>query len=133
MSASADLPGTLLGLARDDEFDSEVAATPVPGVADSILGFHAQQAVEKAMKAALAAEGAEFPHTHDLDGLLELCGNSGLEIPAALEGVDRLAPYGVHMRYGTSHGQALDRGQALLWAAAAIEWAQGVIESRGAY
>jgi len=42
----------------------------------------------------------------------------------------RLAPYGVHMRYGTSHSQGLDREQALHWAKAAIEWAQSIIESQ---
>jgi len=129
MSGAGELPQTLLGLARDDEFAAR-SLLPVAGVADSILGFHAQQAVEKALKAALAARGVAFPHTHDLDGLLELCQNSALEVPAALEGVDHLAPYGVHMRYGTSYAQALDREQALQWAAAAIEWAQSVIESR---
>jgi HEPN domain-containing protein len=131
MSASADLPETLLGLARDDEFAAR-SLLPVAGVADSILGFHAQQAVEKALKAALAARSVAFPYTHDLDGLLELCESSGLEIPGDLDGVDRLAPYGVHMRYGTSHAQGLDRKQALQWAAAAIEWSQSVIESRSA-
>ena len=129
MSAAADLPETLLGLARDDEFAAR-SLLPVAGVADSILGFHAQQAVEKALKAGLASRSVAFPYTHDLDGLLELCQNSGLEIPAALEGVDRLAPYGVHMRYGSSHAQGLDREQALKWAVAAIDWAQNVIESR---
>jgi HEPN domain-containing protein len=128
MSAAADLPQTLLALARDDEFAAR-SLLSVAGVADSILGFHAQQAVEKALKSALAARGVAFPYTHDLDGLLELCASSGLAVPPALEGVDRLAPYGVHMRYGTSHAQALDREQALQWAAAAIEWAQSVIES----
>jgi HEPN domain-containing protein len=130
MSAAADLPETLLGLARDDEFAAR-SLLPVEGVADSILGFHAQQAVEKALKAALAARSVAFPYTHDLDGLLELCENSGLEIPSALDGVDRLAPYGVHMRYGTSYAQSLDREQALQWAATAIGWAQGIIDSPG--
>jgi HEPN domain-containing protein len=120
MSASADLPETLLRLARDDEFAAR-SLLPVAGVADSILGFHAQQAVEKALKAALAARSVPFPHTHDLDGLLELCESSGLRIPGELDGVDHLAPYGVHMRYATSHAQGLDREQALQWAAAAIE------------
>jgi HEPN domain-containing protein len=127
MSAAADLPETLLGLARDDEFAAR-SLLPVEGVADSILGFHAQQAVEKALKAALAARSVAFPYTHDLDGLLELCENSGLEIPSALDGVDRLAPYGVHMRYGTSYAQSLE---ALQWAATAIGWAQGIIDSPG--
>jgi HEPN domain-containing protein len=42
-------------------------------VADAILGFHAQPAVEKSLKAVLASRAIEFPYTHDLDGLLELC------------------------------------------------------------
>jgi HEPN domain-containing protein len=127
MSGSADLPELLLGLARDDEFAAR-SLLPVEGVADSILGFHAQQAVEKSLKAALASRGIEFPYTHDLDGLLELCGENGLDVPPELDGVDRLAPYGVHMRYGTSRGAPLDRDHALAWAAASIEWAQGIIE-----
>jgi HEPN domain-containing protein len=80
------------------------------------------------LKAALAARGVEFPDTHDLDGLLELCTTNGLDIPTELDGVDRLAPYGVHMRYGTSRAAALDRNQALRWAASAIEWALSLIE-----
>ena len=72
--------------------------------------------------------GIEFPYTHDLDGLLELCRMNRLAVPAALDGVDRLTPYGVHVRYGTSRGGTLDREQALAWAAAAIEWAQRVVE-----
>jgi HEPN domain-containing protein len=88
--------------------------------------------VEKALKAALAARSVPFSYTHDLDGLLELCKSSGLQIPDELDGVDRLAPYGVHMRYGMSHAQGLDREQALQWAAAAIEWARSAIESRSA-
>jgi HEPN domain-containing protein len=67
MSDPADLPRLLLGLARDDEFAAR-SLLPVEGVADSILGFHAQQAVEKSLKAALAYRGVEFPYTHDLDG-----------------------------------------------------------------
>jgi HEPN domain-containing protein len=127
MSSPGDLPQVLLGLARDDEFAARSLLT-VPGVTDSILGFHAQQAVEKSLKAALASQGIEFPYTHDLDGLLELCRTNGLDVPRELDGVDRLAPYGVHMRYGTSRGAPLDREQALRWAASATAWVQSLIE-----
>ncbi len=127
MSGSADLPDLLMRLARDDEFAAR-SLVPVEGVADSILGFHCQQAVEKSLKAALAARGVEFPHTHDLDGLLELCRTNGLRVPAELDGVDRLAPYGVHVRYGASRAGVLDRDEALRWAGSAIEWAQSVVE-----
>jgi HEPN domain-containing protein len=40
--------------------------------ADEIFGFHAQQAVEKALKAWLTLVGVEYPRTHDLEELLEL-------------------------------------------------------------
>jgi HEPN domain len=78
----------LLGLARDDEHAAR-ALLPIEGVTDAILGFHAQQAVEKSLKAVLALRRVEFPYTHDLDGLLELCRKNGLDVPEALSDVDR--------------------------------------------
>ena len=38
----------------------------VEAFSDEIFGFHAQQAVEKALKAWLAFLGQRFPKTHDL-------------------------------------------------------------------
>jgi HEPN domain-containing protein len=116
MPGSPNLPALLLRLARDDEFAAR-SLLPVEGVADSILGSHCQQPVEKSLKAAVASRGIEFPYTHDLDGLLELCRANNLDVPEALDGVDRLAPYGVHMRYGTSRAAGLDRDQRslLIW------------------
>jgi HEPN domain-containing protein len=131
MSSEPDLAGLLLGLAYDDLFAAR-SLLPIDGVADSILGFHCQQAVEKSLKAALARREVDYPHTHDLDGLVELCRRSGLEVPQELDGVDELAPYGVHMRYGTSRATTLDREQALRWARAALTWAGRVVEVDGA-
>ena len=37
---------------------------------DDVVGYHAQQAVEKAIKAVLVLCGIDFPRTHDLDFLL---------------------------------------------------------------
>jgi len=38
--------------------------------AEEIFGFHAQQAVEKCLKAWITLFGAEYPRTHDLSFLL---------------------------------------------------------------
>lgn len=38
----------------------------------SAVGFHAQQCVEKYLKARLQEAGTAFPKTHDLEALLEL-------------------------------------------------------------
>ena len=44
-----------------------------------------QQAVEKAIKAVLAANGTEFPFTHDLKQLRDFAEKSGIELPSALD------------------------------------------------
>ena len=119
----------MLGLARDDEVAAR-ALLPLNGVADSIVGFHCQQAVEKALKSALASRDVEFPHTHDLAGLTQLCRRSGMDVPQDLEAAHSLAPYGVQMRYDSARGGPLDREQALRWAAAAVEWASGLERTR---
>ena len=39
---------------------------------DDVVGFHAQQAVEKALKAVLALSGIAVPRTHDIATLADL-------------------------------------------------------------
>jgi HEPN domain-containing protein len=56
----------LLELANRDAVAMRALAK-VPEVDFSIIGFHAQQCVEKALKAALAVKGITFPRTHNLD------------------------------------------------------------------
>lgn len=90
----------LLARARDDA-EAVTATVAVAGVTDAIVGFHAQQAVEKAIKAVLAANGETFPFTHDLEGLIERCETAGLDVPAQLHlDAGLLTPYAVRHRYG---------------------------------
>ena len=77
MSREPDLPGDLLALAREDLVSAE-ALDKEERVSDSPVGFHAQQAVEKALKAAIARRGLEFPFTHDLGLLMQLVRTRGL-------------------------------------------------------
>lgn len=88
-----DLAKRMLSLAREDEFAAR-ALLPLDGVANSIVGFHCHQAVEKALKSALASREVKFSNTHDLAGLAELCQRSGLDLPEGLQGIQHLAPYG---------------------------------------
>ena len=46
--------------------------------ADEIFGFHGQQAVEKSLKAWLAALGDAYPYTHDLMSLMQRIEGLGL-------------------------------------------------------
>ena len=60
MATNGDLARRLLGAAREDEL-AAISVLRVEGISDAIVGFHAHQAVEKAIKAVLSAKGAEFP------------------------------------------------------------------------
>ena len=74
----------------------EMALAPEERVAPAIC-FHAQQFVEKVFKAFLVLHGKEFPRTHNLSFLRELCGEVEAdfrELP-----VGELSLYAVEMRY----------------------------------
>jgi HEPN domain-containing protein len=64
-----------------------------------VVAFHSQQAVEKALKAFLVWHQIEFPKTHDIERLLELCASIDPEVAEALASAVELTPYGVEYRY----------------------------------
>jgi HEPN domain-containing protein len=67
--------------------------------ADEIFGFHAQQAVEKALKAWLTLVGVEYPRTHDLEELLELLEEHAEPILDAFYDLVDLTDFAVQFRY----------------------------------
>jgi HEPN domain-containing protein len=68
---------------------------PVP---PRIIAFNAQQAVEKALKAALVLAGIEPPRTHDLDELRDLL-PATWRITRRFPDLARLSGYSVEARY----------------------------------
>src|SRR5690349_14927675 len=128
MSSAPDLAGDLLALASEDLAAAE-ALDRAERVSDAPVGFHAQQAVEKALKAAIASRDQEFPFTHDLGLLMQLCQDTGLVLPADLTDADRLTPYAAAVRYGLGDPGAVATQDALRWAALAIDWAGTEIRS----
>lgn len=63
------------------------------------FGFHAQQTVEKLLKASLAAQRVVYPRTHRLTQLLDLARDSGVPLPSRFDEVRLLTPYAVEFRY----------------------------------
>jgi HEPN domain-containing protein len=117
----------LLRKAQEDA-DAVKKLKPDSDIADSIVGFHAQQAVEKALKAVLAASGDDFPWTHDLRHLMDRLEAIETPLPATLREVRTLGPWAVEFRYGQTIDDLLEREQALALAIEVIEWAQAEIE-----
>ncbi|HRP96896.1 MAG TPA: HEPN domain-containing protein [Rhodocyclaceae bacterium] len=67
---------SLVILARRD-FNALTGMVAGAPFADEIFGFHAQQAIEKALKAWLTVRSTNFPLTHDLTRLLSLLEGAG--------------------------------------------------------
>jgi HEPN domain-containing protein len=84
--------------AKDDAKAMQLLA-PNPEISDEIIGFHAQQAVEKWLKALLGFKGVEFEYTHDLRRLIaELVAAMG-EFPFDIPDVVALTEHAVPLRY----------------------------------
>lgn len=64
-----------------------------------IICFHAQQAVEKYLKACLTWHEIEFPKTHALEDLVLLAGQKDPTFLALKDEVVLLTPYAVETRY----------------------------------
>ena len=91
MSRGRERAGILLRKARDDAY-MLVQGSRDEAVPDWILGFHAQQSVEKALKAVLTDQSVESPRTHDLTELMDLVADSGAELPQDHDMLDELTP-----------------------------------------
>lgn len=70
-----------------------------PTIDDETLGYHAQQAAEKLIKALLAVHGHPYPRSHNLGLLLDLLASHGISLPERFEAVQSLTPFGTVFRY----------------------------------
>jgi len=70
---------SLLVMARKD-FDALRGMVGNPLFADEVFGFHAQQAIEKSLKAWLSIRSVDYPLTHDLSRLLDLLEGAKVDV-----------------------------------------------------
>jgi len=88
----------LLAKARDDETVLEEIISNEK-IRDEIIGFHAQQAAEKLLKALLMAKNIPYRRTHDLRELIDLIRDNDIEFPESLMEIRTLSPFAVEFRY----------------------------------
>lgn len=98
-------------------------ALSAPEVSDRIVGFHAQQCVEKLLKAVLASRGVDFPFTHDLETLRRLLDEQGLAVPVDPSTLALLTPFSVRQRYGELDEEPVDRAELRELAEQIAAWA----------
>jgi HEPN domain-containing protein len=121
--AEPTLADILIGLAEQDALAFRKLFTD-PEIHDALIGFHAQQAVEKSLKAVLSHAGVVFRRTHDIAELLDLLSDASLPTPPHAERLDELNPYAVEMRYGLVGPGGLDRDATNAMIDAVLAWAR---------
>jgi HEPN domain-containing protein len=85
--------------------------TLTSGVPYRLIAYHAQQCAEKYLKAFLVYHEIDFPYTHNIGRLMELCAEKGdwaRDLPEA----DELTPFAITARY-PSEQEAVTREESL--------------------
>lgn len=101
-------------------------------ISSEIVGFHAQQAIEKLLKALLVSKIIPFRRTHDLGELLDIFSENGIEVPDTLCDIDDLTPFAVEYRYDLlipTNNEVFSREGALERVKAVHKWILPQIKS----
>jgi HEPN domain-containing protein len=108
----------LLGMTDPEVFEEE------------IFGFHAQQAIEKTLKARIALIGAEYPVTHDLSVLLNTLEHLGADVSSLWDLVE-FNVFAVRFRYESveSYDPPLDREGTIRRVADIVNEVEKLVES----
>lgn len=100
-----------------------------PEITDEIIGFHAQQAVEKWLKATIAARGETFEHTHDLRRLIRVAAIELDRAPFDVDAVIALTQYAAPLRYeDLLDAEPLDRAATVALLEEVEAWARRALQ-----
>ena len=124
MKTNQDIAKTLLEKAKVDLESARILSEHLNQM--EAIGFHCQQAVEKALKAVLAYRDVHFPRTHELGEILKLLVANGIVFDERLNEAVKLNEFAVDMRYDTVEFE-IDAKTALSLAERAIAFAESLI------
>jgi HEPN domain-containing protein len=107
------------------ESDLAIAEADIPGAFLEDHCYHAQQCVEKAMKAVLLCRVGKFPYIHDLSELVHCLTAQGVQVPEFVEDAVSLTPFAVEGRYPGLDEEVspLERVDAVRKARLVLGWA----------
>ena len=100
-----------------------------PEVHVSIVNFHAQQAVEKSLKAVLYSRQIGFDRTHDLVKLAGLLGEHEMALPVSDDQLRLLNPFAVTSRYDDMEIEVIVQEDVNSLVADVREWAEEQVRS----
>lgn len=117
-----------LSLAYDDR-EACIALSKIENIKSHIICFHAQQAIEKALKAVIMIKNQPLTRTHDLTECAYQVEELGLHLPVSIETIGLLTPYAVIGRYGGIEDDIVPIEEAIEMMNIILEWASDVIGS----
>ncbi|TGO02012.1 hypothetical protein PN36_32105 [Candidatus Thiomargarita nelsonii] len=100
-----------------------------PDIHLTTVCFHAQQAVEKFLKAVLIRHGVELRRTHDLEALSFRLKEKNITPPVSPEEIGKLNPCAVTVRYDDTDIEILSRNAAENMMLTVQSWAEQQIGS----
>jgi HEPN domain-containing protein/predicted nucleotidyltransferase len=125
--SDAGLPHTWLAHARSDLASARILRAN-PDVLPEQAGFHAQQSVEKAVKAVLLARNVDIPHTHNLEDLVDELTSRGIAVPTEVAEAGALTRFAVEMRYPNPEEVTDEEiNDAIRIAEATVTWATPLV------
>ena len=105
---------------------------PIPQASMAALGFHVQQAVEKALKAVCTMNGLEVRRTHDLAALAESILDIGEALPLTVDEFRSLNPFAVDFRNDDEMQSSLSRQELDFLLSRVIGWADSKFRQNSA-
>jgi len=103
-----------------------------PDAPSEIFGFHAQQAVEKLLKAVLLAQGKTYPKIHSLARLIKLIKGQNIAFPKTFEELRSLTAFAIEFRYEAlpqELGEILDKKQIRQAIRDLRHWAEAICKT----
>ena len=131
MTKSHEHARLLMEKSAEDEYVLERLSKD-DNASNTVIGFHAQQAVEKLMKAVLTDRSIQYRRTHDLWELLDLLQEHKISLPPEAEKLPNLTPYAAEFRYDRlppdpEDMQRFDREWAVECVKLVKGWAESII------
>lgn len=101
-------------------------------IADEIIGFHAQQAIEKLLKAWMAALGMKYPQSHNIISLLAALEENKQDVAAYWDFAEFNA-FAVQFRYEaySDLGSTLDRAEIVRRIGELVSKVEAVLQGIG--
>jgi HEPN domain-containing protein len=99
------------------------------GFSDEVFGFHAQQTIEKALKAWIAARGLVYPKSHDVSALVKILRDDGQDL-SKFPQLEDYTVFAVQYRYEAYDSEDnIDRDEAIEITRTFLAYVQGILDS----